>query len=410
MTRRRRIPRIALLLSILAGIAILLYFIFISNIQAGDFQRYYYAAKQAQAGEPFVKPYNIPQTELEMHYVYPPITVFFFYPFTLFPTWQLAFAAHVVLSVVCAGATLVLVIRYIESQGIQLESIDKLLISGLFLVGPHAIMTYAHGQVTYYVALAICAGYILLEKRDEVGSGLLFSFPAILKVFPALFGLWLAKKRAWKTIGTWALAGVSATVLSFVIFGMQMHISYIEYLSNERSRIDWYRGGLDPNIPLVTPNRALSQLFPNAPSIVFSAAPLLLALGIIGFVYYQTRLSEAKAEIVAFLVTTICIIFATPSYPNYLLLMYFPLITSLYTIPRIQLPLGIGLVIASVSVGPEEVSRVLSLTGIPAGIRLLLEQFVTAVLSIASPGLIGATIILAGCITYLTKKRNSSSI
>ena len=104
LTRRRRIPRIALLLSILAGIAILLYFIFISNIQAGDFQRYYYAAKQAQAGEPFVKPYNIPQTELEMHYVYPPITVFFFYPFTLFPTWQLAFAAHVVLSVVCAGA------------------------------------------------------------------------------------------------------------------------------------------------------------------------------------------------------------------------------------------------------------------------------------------------------------------
>ncbi|WP_135855009.1 glycosyltransferase family 87 protein [Halorussus salinus] len=395
---KRTIPRLALAVSICAGIAILLYFVLISNIEAADFQRYYFAAKQAQAGDPFIKPYAVPETDFNMHYVYPPITVFLFYPFTLLPNWELALATHIIFNVIFATITAILTIKYIRSQGTDLNRVDEVLITGAFLVGPHAVMTYAHGQVTYWIALMLCIGYIFLNQGDEVASGLAFAFPAVLKIFPALFGLWFLKKRTYKAVGVAIASGLVAVALSFLAFGVEMHASYVEYIASERSRLHWYHGGLNPNIPLVTPNRALSHLFPDAPGIMFFLVPLFGGLAIIAFAYFKD--DPTKPAIVAFLVTTIGIILSTPSYPNYLLLTYFPLLTTIYTDPQLRVSLCTGLVVASFSVGPEEIANVLGLIGLPFGIEGIIMDIVTPILTVASPGMIGLAIMLGSIVVF----------
>ncbi|MFU1781508.1 glycosyltransferase family 87 protein [Haloarcula japonica] len=397
----RSLVRGTLLFVILAGIIIWLYFTFISAIQASDFQRYYFAAVQAQLGNSFIKPYKLPATSVELHYVYPPITVFLFYPFSYFSPWSTALAIQTVLNLIISIGLAILTIKYIQTQGVEIDRIDKFLISGAFFVGPHAVMTYTQGQVTYYMALALALGYLSLERAEDTQAGVYFAFPAILKIFPALFGLWLLRKKSWKGVLSASLTGISAITLSVIIFGVEMHRRYVEYILTSRSRVNNYQGGLDPNIPLVTPNRLISNVFPEAPSIIFGILPLIIAGAVIAYIYNTDAVT--RAPIVVFLVTAISVILATPSYPNYLLMIYFPLVSSMYLFPQLRRMLCLGFVIISVSVGPGEVEAVLDLLMLPSILESAVLSVATPVLTFISPGMLGLTIILLGSMLFATK-------
>lgn len=73
------------------------------------------------------------------------------------------------------------------------------------------------GQSYFIVFFFVVAGYYVLEKRKEYGTGILLGFAALLKFFPVFYGIPLAFQKRWKAIGFCILG-----TLLFVIVGVSI--------------------------------------------------------------------------------------------------------------------------------------------------------------------------------------------
>ena len=366
-------------------------------LMGSNYYVYHVAAEAAMAGEPF---YGIeqPDTPDGLVYLYPPITVVAFYPFTVLE-WTTGFAAMTALSVIASVAATALIVRYIESFDVRLGWIDGGLILAAFLLSTHAMGTIYYGNINLLLGFAFVVGFVGLLRHHDRLAGAAFGLAALFKVFPAIVGLWLLRDRRWSSIGAAIGVGLGGLILGVILFGPRTTIYYFTEVLAGRGGSTAFIGGYPVGATYyVTFQRPLSHLlwsvWPAAPYEVLPVLSILLSLGVLAWFYRD--IDGTMDRLMALFATVVVTVAMFPSFRFYIVLLYLPFIALLYvwrTGPG-RYAFLLGGVLLSVTHRPSDIVALLE--GTPDPVFFVGSQLA----AFATLQLYGMAIMLLACAWY----------
>lgn len=390
--RRRAVTRIVLAWGVLTGLLAAWYLLLVREDAVGiDAEVYYYAARAALDGGAIYA--ATPPDWPAYTYMYPPGTLLAFLPLALADTWWPTYWALLAANLAAATATGLLLARYAERGGASLSGLDRALLVGVLACSATAVPSLVYGQVNHLVLLGLAVGVLAPAWGRERASGAGLGAAASVKAFPAVLGLWLLGRRAWRAVAAAVAVGLGVLAVGVAAFGVDAHA---DYLATATTRADGgtFAGGLDPGSPYVTLQRPLSQVLPGSPELLFPLAALLLAPPV---AYLYTDLTSALDRDLAATGTVAAVVLVQPSLLLYPLFAFVPLLALLY---RYDGP-GRGLLTAGAALLPVAIS----LPGIESVATALPAWAADAVLWTARhlflvglPPLFGLLLVLAGCL------------
>ena len=371
-----------------------------------NYRTYQYAVERARAGQTF---YDVPPPDTYEWavYLYPPGTLPSFYPFTAFE-WTTGYAILTVLSVLAAGVATRLLVRYVESLGPQLGWIDVSLVFVLFLLSTHAYGTIYFGNINLLLTLAIVAGFWALARDREYVAGVSLALPALFKLFPALAGLWLLRRRKWRAVGVAVVTGLGGLLLGVVLYGLDTTRYYFTEVMAGRTEAEQFVGGYPVDgtyyITVQQPiSHLVSAIWPSAPYLATLAVSVLVCLGILAYFYHDLT-TELDRQMAIF-ATLVVMLVVVPSLRWYLLFLVLPLVALLYLWqdgPGRYLFLAGG-VLFSVTGSTGTVVGYLEMA------PDLLETVGYPIASSAVPPLYGLLLMLAGCAWHRYRRQEAGS-
>lgn len=328
----------------------------------------------------------------DLQYVYPPLVAVAFWPMHVLHPALSVFAIHLVGSLIASVATGLGTIWLIEQARPALPTPDRVLVVLGLTLSPHAMSSYYYGNINPHLILALLAALILAERHRDTLSGFLLAIPGLIKVFPGGLGLWLVWRRSWRGCLAAVGTGLATAVVSLAVFGIDLHRTYVQRAVLPRRRTELFVGGLDPGAAYVTLRRPLSQLLPASPELLSPLAVGLL-IGPVAVACYTADSSTTRGRLMGFHAIAVGILLALPSYAIYVGYAVPSLFGLCYILPhgrgRWLLILGTGL--SAVAVTSATIQATLG-----GG---LLGTFVSALVNMATPQLIGLVLSLAGVIS-----------
>lgn len=399
MSTDHRPVRAALAAGILFGIAYLLAVPLLRPEQVGvATDVYYLAAERALAG---ANPYLVsPADHPGFQFLYQPVVLVAFLPHALTGSPLGAYLLQTLLNLASAGVIALLLVRSIEGAGVVLERIDRFLVAGFALASVHSISVYVMGQVNLQLALAVVAGGVLLGRGRQSVAGAAFAAAATVKLFPAVVGVWLVRRRAWRAIAAATVTGLSLLLAGVLAFGPSLFETYLTaVLPSERQAAE-FAGGLPPSAMFVTVRRPLAALFPTAdPTTLALAAVAILAPAVAAASW---DVSTRAGSLVALLATLLATMLSLPLEPFYFSLLYYPLVPLLYLLDsgRVRRLFLAGTVLLSAVISYPAVAGLLAIAPIGPGMETALAAGARAVFRVAQPPLLGAVLLLLGCVLY----------
>ncbi|QSG11962.1 putative membrane protein [Halapricum desulfuricans] len=396
LEERNRGTRLVLLVGVALGLGNLAYVLLASPRHiAIDYRVYHLAGTVALEGGNFYAavPEGLPGY---FHYVYPPITVLGFVPLALLGGETVGFAVHTIETVLVGLGAAWLLVRYIERVGGgRLPWLDRGLIAAFVVGSVHSMSSLLFGQVNHHLVAALVVGFVALDADRETLAGVAFGLAAFLKVFPAAVGLWLLRRRAWRAIGSavgFALAGFAA---GLAVFGPELTAAYVERAIVPRFSPDAFAGGLAPGETYLTIRRPISVLLPTVdPALYGLLAALVLAPPV---AYLYRTIEDREDRLVSIMGTMAAILVFFPSFPLYVVILYFPLVPLLYLLERgrPRRLLLAGALVASIAIRYDDLRQGFEMAGSAPD---LLETVVRPVLTFVTPGLVGVLVILGACL------------
>lgn len=388
-------PRLVLLAGILAGVTNTVLFPLRNPGQvalASDV--YYYAARAAIHGADIYAVNPVGDTGLR----YPPLVVAAFLPHGLLGDPSLAFALQTLLNLAALAALAHLAVRTVERGGVDLPRTDRVLfVAFVFLVGPVGV-NLVMGQVNPLLATGIAGGAVLAEREREWASGLLFGLAALVKLFPALVGVWLLRRRAWRAIAAATATGLLGLAAGLLVFGVGTTETYVTSTLASEASVASFADGADHTAPYATVRRQVAFLVPGLPSdwlLVGSAVVLAPVYAGVNRVVADTR-----TRLVALLGTLLATLVLLPLEPFYVVLALFPLLPLLYLLepgtPRTLLLAGAVLLLLPVTW--QSVTTVTAV--LPVGVAASVESAVSAAFAFVLPPTVGTYLALAGCLLF----------
>ncbi|MFD1588600.1 glycosyltransferase family 87 protein [Halorientalis brevis] len=365
---------------------------------AWDFRAYLNAADLFLSGDPFV---GVSPPVGNGEFVYPPIVIGMFLPFAAFPDVMSAFLVQLVIQgAFCLGTGWV-IISVIERHRGPLDRLDKLLICLFCVASTYPVIVLGQGQVDPVLLFALSLAFLFEERGQEIVSGVLFAIPAIVKLFPALFGVWLVRKRSWRAIKAAVATGLSAIAVSVLAFGIDRNLNYAWFILTERSRIRDLGNTLSPNFSALTLSRPLSVFLPNVEPHLYP----LLALAVLApiLVVLSYRIETIEARLLAYLGTVAGMLLLSPaSNIHHVLFLYFPLVPLMYLLDHepTRTLLHVGTVVMLFPVQPLQVETVLSMAPLPLLVEAVIVDAVRDILTTGTMTLWGLLLVLCGCLTF----------
>jgi hypothetical protein len=408
-THEWTLPRLGLLVGILAGTAVPAYFLLVAQRAplAWDFRAYRFAARLALRGQGFV---GVSPPVGAGEFVYPPITIVAFYPFAALP-WEVAYLLQVAGSLGMAVGCGLLMVRYLEAQRVGLRTTDRMLVVGFCSTSTYPLVVYGQGQVDFLVLLGLTVAYLAHRAERELLSGAALGVATVFKLFPLVVGVWYLRHRAWRAVAGLVATCTATLAAGVALFGVDMHRSYLRFLLTERSRVDEFEAGMSPDFSGLTLSRPLSNLLPSVDPALYTPIAVLLLLPVVGLVY--TRLYTETDRLVAYLGTIVAMLVVSPATnAHHVVYLYFPLVPLLYCIddPGVTRTFVAGMVVLSVPFRPRHLTRVLSVLGAPSDTVEAVRHGVRPALSVASVPLVGLAVVLWGCLLhrYRSHRRRSA--
>jgi hypothetical protein len=156
-------------------------------------------------------------------YKYPPFFVFLMGPFTRFHydnaiwLWHLFNLALLIVAVW-------LLWRW---SGQPLRSWSTLGLAFLVLTFKPLVDALGQGQADIIILTGLAAALLALGRGRWGWWGAALAFPAAVKLYPAYLLLHGVVLQRWRSIGGFALAGVLLALLSVVVFGWQVHTTFL---------------------------------------------------------------------------------------------------------------------------------------------------------------------------------------
>lgn len=375
---------------------------FTGSVTQLDYHAYYFTGQAILDGEPFVGAAIKEGTFLtRKEYVYPPITGPVFVLYGLFPSWHWGYVINVGLLLAVFYQVGRVVIRFIEANGVVLARIDRFLILSFCLFSGHSILGLYRGNIDPIILLLLAVGLLAIERGDEYFGGTLWGVAALFKLFPALFGVWLIYRRSYRAIAAATAIGLSFMALGLLIFGLDTHVEFFEFILNERSREGAFRGGLDPELQWVTLRRPLSQFLPLSGNQLIVVSAAIIA----PFVYLVYSESDSDLDrIVAFFATMVALLITVvPSTANYVVYLYFPVLGLIYLTDDVRTRnlFLVGLVLVNIPLYPQHVELVVDALPIATGASDAIVGGARAIMRYSSVLLVGFLVLLAGCIRFV---------
>ncbi|GAB3682667.1 glycosyltransferase family 87 protein [Salinarchaeum chitinilyticum] len=381
-----------------------------------NYEVYYYAVDELFAGGNF---YDVsPPGESDFYeYLYPPITILLFVPTQLVsPT--AGYWLFLGLNALAAVALTVFAVRYVEDLGRPLGWIDVALVFAFCYLGSQMVVNFFYGNVNLLLGAGVAAGIYLLEvgddsaRRQSVAGGL-FATVALIKVFPALLGLYLLRIRAWWATAS-ALAvgigGLLAGELLFALgpfgwdtgdraFGFGMTERWLREAVIPRSDTKLFMGGFPADETFyVTIQRPLSHVLwgvvPGSPEWLTTALVLgSFAIGLLVAGLALRRLPTRLDRLVGAFAAAAVAVTVVPSLQYYVALTFLPVIVLAYVLDRhpARIVFLVGGLLLAYAVWPPGVLE--DLSSYPAPIQFVLDPIATT----ATTQLLGLAVMLLAC-------------
>lgn len=389
----KRGPRVVLALCVLAGIPNTVLFPLRNPQQVGlATDVYYYSARAAMAGTDVYAVNPLGDTGFR----YPPVVVLGFVPHGLLGDPTLALALQTLLNLAALGGIAALAVWTIERGGVDLARIDRVLVwAFVFLVGPVGV-NLVMGQVNPLLAAGLAAGAVLLIRGRERAGGVAFGLVALVKLFPALVGVWLLRQRAWRAIAAATATGLLGIAASVLVFGPGTLETYLtETLAHETS-VASFADGPDHTAPYVTVRRQLTAVFPGIPAdwlLPLSAAVLAPV-----FVGVNRVVDSLLTRLVALQGTLLATLVMFPLEPFYIVLAFFPLAPLLYLLDpgRVRQAFLVGTLL--VAIPATWSSTVPMIAVLPGGVAEVVRGLARPMFGFVLPPTVGIWLLLAGCL------------
>jgi hypothetical protein len=297
-----------------------------------NFHVYHATAERVLAGDPI---YGITPEPAAANfvYLYPPVTVPSFVPFTLFD-WTTGYIVFTVLNVLAGVVATVLIVSYVESLGPRLGWLDVGLVFGLWTLSIHASATVFFGNINLFLGLAFAVGFWALGTDRDVTAGVAFAVAALFKLFPALVGLWLLRDRRWLATASAVLTGVGGLVAGAALFGIDPTREFFTVVLPGRTDSSLFVGGYPADGAFyVTVQRPLSHLiwtlWPGAPYAVLPASAVAFCGPVLAFFYRHA--DTERGRLMAMFATVVVALVVVPSFRLYAPLLFVHLVALLYT-------------------------------------------------------------------------------
>jgi hypothetical protein len=352
---------------------------------------YYAAARAALDGGSF---YAAPHT-----FLYPPPVVPVFYPHALLGDPKLAWALQTALNLLALAGIAGIALRTTERLGVDLARLDRALIVAFVVASPPAVLNLVMGQVNPVLALGLAGGALLLETDRERAAGVAFGLVALVKLFPALVGAWLLRRRAWSAIAAATATGLGLLLVGLLAFGPGTYETYVaNVLTGELSAAS-FPDGTDPKAPYVTVRRQLAVLVPGLGGHALLAASLLVVAPVIAAV--NRAVATLRSRLVALLGTLLAMLVAFPLEAFYNVLVLFPLVPLLYALDGTPGRLVLaGSALVAVPVAYVDVTYVAGLAVVPPGVGSVLRETAQFLFQFVLPTSLGIWLVLAGCVLF----------
>lgn len=420
--------RLVLLVGILAGLGNLVLLPVANPDQfmlASDV--YVHAVEAWLAGEDIYD--AAPPGRPDFYYLYPPITILLFLPHALLGSELAAFAIQTALNVGFGIALAAVIWRALARRGVAITTTDRALIVGFVLLSAHSIITVVNGQVNIPLAFALAAGFDALDRRQntptgnasdrstspvrrfarlwhpprawvrehrEAVAGVAFALAALLKVFPALVGLWLLRLRAWRGVAAALATGLGGLALGALVFGPDLTVTYLEDVLLGRYEDETFAGRPDPMDSTDGIQRQLAALGIGSPFATMLAVgiltPAVLAL--------YRRIDTDLRRQTAVLGTLVATLLFFPLQALYFPLLAFPLLLLLYLLPpgHPRTVLVAGVLVSFLRPSYEMVAEILVALPIPGGAEATLLTGTEALFTFILPPTVGLWLLLAACL------------
>lgn len=266
-------------------------------------------------------------------YLYPPVTVPSFVPFTLVD-WTTGYVLFTATSVLAGLLSTALIVRYVESRGTPLGWLDVFLVFGLWTLSIHASATVFFGNINLFLGLAFALGFWALATDREGAAGVAFAVAALFKLFPALVGLWLLRDRRWMATASAVLTGIGGLVAGVLLFGVEPTRQFFTAVLPGRTDSALFVGGYPVGAKFyVTVQRPLSHLvwtlWPDAPYALLPVSAAAVCGLVLAFFYRSVETDRER--LIAMLATVVVLLVVIPSFRLYAPLLFLPLVALLYT-------------------------------------------------------------------------------
>ena len=341
-------------------------------------------------------------------FLYPPLVIVLFLPHALIDSGVGAFAFHTALNVLAALATAALVLRMLERRAVVLEDIDRALIVVFFLVSSYSAIQFINGQVNLWLALAFAVALNAVDRRRMELAGVAFALAALVKVFPAIMGVWLLRIRAWRAVAAAMLVGLTGLLLGTALFGIDLTQTYLLDVLLGRFEGSTYDGRPDATDSVDGIHRQLAVIWP-AGTAYHTVIGLVVVTSLLvgGLARVDTVLERDTAA----LATITAVLLFLPVQPLYFPLIGVPLLLLLYRIPpgRHRVVLIIGTALTMVHLDLESAVFGLELVPVPSMISAPLINALDVIFTFVLPPTLGIWFLLVGCVLVQWRARSSLS-
>lgn len=388
----RRAPRLVLAVGVVVGLGWAAITASVSPDQIGiAADVYYHTGRAVLAG---ADPYAVaPPDHPGYLFLYPPVVAPAFVPHALLGSELGALALQALLNVAAAVVTVAVFLRALRRRGVALERVDRALLGAFALLSAHALPLVVMGQVTLPLAAAMAVGFDALERDEDRLAGVALAAAALVKLFPAVVGAWLLRRRADRATLTALATGLSGVAVGLLL-GPDLTVTYaLEVLPGElQTAAD---GAPSPDPRYATVRRQLAALFGVGPPLL---APLGLAVLVPPTVALYRRMDGDVRRLTALLGTLVATMLFLSLEPLYFPLLWYPLVVLLYRLPsgRGRATLLWGTLGTYLLVELDTVAMVAA--RLPEAVGPPLVDVARALFVVVQPPSIGLWLLLAGCL------------
>lgn len=402
--RARGVARALLVIGCLSGLGIYITTPFASPDQlmlATDV--YQHAAGRMLEGDSIY--HTAPASREGYFYLYPPIVTVLFVPHALLGSLTAAFVLQTLLNLFAAVGTALFVVRLLDRRGIAPTRLDRGLLVAFFVLSSYSAIQFINGQVNLWLAFAFAVGLDAVDRRAEPVAGVAFGLAALIKVFPAVMGLWLLRVRAWRAVGSAVATGLAGLVLGTVLLGPRLTVTYLTDVLAGRFTGSTYEGRPAAAANVDGIHRQLAAVWPGGAR--WHTLIGALVLGLLLLASFR-RVETRRQRDVAALATIAAILLFLPLQPLYFPLVAVPLLVLLYDLPagRAGWVLATGAAASMIHLDQESVALLVAMSPLPAAIDGAISGAASAAFRVVLPPTFGLWLLLIACVVLQWRGRS----